>query len=135
MRALDYCTMLHLDKSLEMAYQLASRHHMIQLAERIDLIRKDKAGNGSDPFAAYRQATVTTYQPVPRQEEILPRDLVETSFSRKLQYIDQKFLMLTILGRHGGQMYKFISIWTRLKFFMLQLKILPSLSLTKYLKL
>ena len=84
MRALDYCTMLHLDKSLQMAHQLAARHHMVQLAERIDLIRRDKSANSQDPFAAFRDVTIVQ-QRVMQQEDILPRDLVDTSFSRKLQ--------------------------------------------------
>jgi chromosome transmission fidelity protein 4 len=40
MRALDLCTTLHLDKSMEIAYRLASQNHLNQLAERINLVKQ-----------------------------------------------------------------------------------------------
>ncbi len=87
MRALDYCTMLHLEKSLEVAYQLASRSHLIKLAERIELIRQDKK-NQMDMFEPFRTSVTNFNGPTKSavHEDILPSGIAETSFSRKFQY-------------------------------------------------
>lgn len=88
-RALELCGMLFLEKSMEIAYQLAGRHHMPQLAERIEQIKKARfdglasvhvssnmiLGGSSAPIAAQRPET--PYQPVKRKQVLQPRSLAD----------------------------------------------------------
>lgn len=46
MRALELCTMVYMEKTLQLAYQLANASHAPSLAHRIELVRQAKFGDG-----------------------------------------------------------------------------------------
>eukprot|EP00158_Paraphelidium_tribonemae_P007982 Partr_v1_DN28423_c2_g1_i1_m41107 putative WD repeat and HMG-box DNA binding protein 1 len=70
--ALDLCTRLHMAKSVELAYRLSNQHHLTQLAERIERVRRAKFGQIAKSEPAPVQPVHHAFvEPVEQQREPL----------------------------------------------------------------
>ena len=86
MRALDLCSMLTREISIQIAYKFANDNHLIQLAERIDLIRQAKFSNPEPEEPVYQEPQIVE-QPQPKVFKA-PMNPVEvnTTFETKATY-------------------------------------------------
>ena len=95
MRALDLCSRLNLEKSIQLAYVLANKHHLVQLGERIELVRRAKFSVRKPPVVVNNQRSQQPIASQFRQEIAEPAAYDEHMFQHAPAVEQQPDILFT----------------------------------------